>query len=419
MLKILKNLEKLNFYEKLFLFFPIILILRPVIINSFLILVTLILMYKIFQKKYFHIIKNERWIWFFLLFIFYCIFRSFFSLNPNLALQSGISLFRFIAFALFIFLFIQDTKNFNIIIKFWTIVLILCCIDTLIQYFFGKDIFGFPRVGGERLTGPFGNHQVIGAYLSYISVPLVFYYFSKITNFSFNKQFILFIIYFLLFITIALTGERLSFIIFLCSSIVIFFFNFRIKKFFYLITLIFLILFCIYYFSSYFQNRAHQFYLTIIDFSNSPWGRLYHSGYLVFKSDVFFGVGLKNYSIICDTQIIDPLKVTQQNIHQFCSTHPHHLYLEILSETGIIGFVLLFLTFRNFFSSIITKIKKLKNNQTYEEYKGLLFGNILILFIYFWPIKTSGRFFTTFNGSFFWFNLGMALLITKDFYKKK
>ena len=70
MLKILKNLEKLNFYEKLFLLFPIILILRPVIINSFLILVTLILIYALFQKKYFHIIKNEAWIWFFFIIYF-------------------------------------------------------------------------------------------------------------------------------------------------------------------------------------------------------------------------------------------------------------------------------------------------------------------------------------------------------------
>jgi len=44
---------------------------------------------------------------------------------------------------------------------------------------------------------------------------------------------------------------------------------------------------------------------------------------------------------------------------------------------------------------------------------------LLILLIYLWPIKTSGRFFTTWNGSFFWFNLGMALLITKDILKKK
>ena len=132
----------------------------------------------------------------------------------------------------------------------------------------------------------------------------------------------------------------------------------------------------------------------------------------------FFGVGLKNYRIICDTQIVDPLKNSQYNVSQFCSTHPHHLYLEILSESGIIGFLLLFSTFVTFFSSIFNKIKKLKNNKMYQEYKGLLYGNILILFIYFWPIKTSGRFFTTWNGSFFWFNLGIALLITKDFYYK-
>jgi O-antigen ligase len=78
---------------------------------------------------------------------------------------------------------------------------------------------------------------------------------------------------------------------------------------------------------------------------------------------------------------------------QFCSTHPHHLYLEILSESGILGFLILFFTFSNFFTLLVKKIKKLKSNKVYIKYKGLLYGNILILFIYFWPIKTSGRFF--------------------------
>jgi O-antigen ligase len=167
-----------------------------------------------------------------------------------------------------------------------------------------------------------------------------------------------------------------------------------------------------------FNYRINEFYSTIVNFKNSGWGRLIHSGYLVFKSNILFGVGLKNYATVCDNQIIDPLKDIVGVSQHFCDTHPHHFYLEILSESGIIGFLLLLLTFGSFFSSIIQKINKLKNNLNFNEFKGLLYGNLFILFIYFWPIKTSGRFFTTFNGSFFWLNLGMALLITKDFYNK-
>jgi O-antigen ligase len=417
MLNNFKNLLRLTFYEKLFLLFPIVLILRPVAINIFLVAVTIILIYEVLKRKYLYILKYEAWVWFFLFFISYCFFRGLFAADPIPSLKSSISLIRFLAFSLFIFLCISNLKNFKIILNFWTVILVLVCIDALIQYFLGKDIFGFPRVGGERLTGPFGNHQIVGAYLSYISVPLIFHFFSKIKNFNFNELLVLFFIYFLLFFTIALSGERLSFIIFLCSSLVIFFLNFRIKNFFYLLILIGCILLSLYFFSSYFNSRIQQFFFTINDIPNSPWGRLFHSGYLVFKSNIFFGVGLKNYSIVCDTQIVDPLK-DLKNIHQFCSTHPHHLYLEILSETGVIGLLLLFLTFGSFFYLIVKKIKKLRNNKLFEEYKGLLYGNILILFVYFWPIKTSGRFFTTFNGSFFWFNLGIALLITKNFYNK-
>jgi O-antigen ligase len=417
MLKNIKSFTRLTFYEQLLLLFPIVLILRSTVINIFFILIIFIFIYELFKKNYLSILKYETWVYFFLLFIFYSICRGFFATDKMLAITSAISLVKFLTFSLFIFLCIFNIKNLNFIIKFWTAILVILCIDTLIQFFFGRDIIGFEK-SNLRLTGPFGSRQVIGAYLSYISIPLLFYYFSKIKNFNLNKNYLLFSFYFLLFITISLTGERLALITFLSSSIVIFFIFFRIKIFFCLLILIFSILFSIYYFSPSFNVRTTHFFLTIKDFPNSAWGRLYQSGYLVFKSDFFFGVGLKNYRIICDTQIVDPLKNSQYNVSQFCSTHPHHLYLEILSESGIIGFLLLFSTFVTFFSSIFNKIKKLKNNKMYQEYKGLLYGNILILFIYFWPIKTSGRFFTTWNGSFFWFNLGIALLITKDFYYK-
>jgi O-antigen ligase len=416
MLRNLRNVIKLTFYEKLFLLFPIVLILRPLVINVFLILITFILIYEFYKKKYLYIFKQEIWISFFLLFIFYSISRGFFSTDAPLAVKSSVSLVRFLAFSLFIYLCIPNAKNLNIIIKFWTILLILLCIDTIIQYFFFKDIFGFTKLGIWRLTGPF-DRPVIGAYLAYISIPIISYFFFKYKNFNFNNKILLFLICFFLFVTIGLTGERLSFIMFFSSLIVILFFNFRIKNFIYLLIIVFCVLLFMYLFFLPFNDRINQLYSTIIAFPESPWGRLYHSSYLVFKNNFFFGAGLKNYSIVCDNQIIDPLKGLE-NIPQFCSTHPHHLYLEILSESGILGFLLLMLTFGIFFTSIVKKIKKLKSNKVYKEYKGFLYGNILILLIYFWPIKTSGRFFTTWNGSFFWFNLGIALLITKEFYKK-
>jgi O-antigen ligase len=418
MIKNLNKLIYLTFYEKLLLLFPVILILRPVVINIYLILLTFILIYEFFKNRYVYIFK-EIWVLSFVLFILYTIFRGFFATDPFLAVSSGVSLIRFLSFSLFIFLCIPTAKNLDLILKFWIFILILLCLDTLIQYFFFKDIFGFPIIeSNSRLSGPFGRHAIIGAYLSYISIPLLFYYFSNFKKLNFYKKLLLFFIYFLLFIIIALTGERLALIIFFFSSLIIFFFNFRLKNFFKLTILICIILPIIYYSSLSFNNRINQFYSTIKNISSSPWGRLYQSSYLVFKSNIFFGVGLKNYSIVCDTKIIDPLKHIE-HMPQFCSTHPHHLYLEILSESGILGFLILFFTFGNFFTLLVKKIKKLKSNKVYIKYKGLLYGNILILLIYFWPIKTSGRFFTTWNGSFFWFNLGMILLITKDFYKIK
>jgi hypothetical protein len=369
------------------------------------------------KKNYLNIVKEEKWIWFFLFFIFYSIFRGFFARDFVLAVTSSISCFRFLSFSLFIFLCVKNLKNLNCIIDFWIVILIILCVDSLFQYFFLVDLFNFPKQQ-LRLTGPFGKHQIIGAYLSYISIPLFFYFFSRIRNLDFIKKFLLFLFYFFLFITIAITGERLGFIIFLSGSVVIFFSFLRIKHFVFLLFLISCFILILYYLNTTFYTRINELYFTIINFKNSGWGQLYYSGYLVFKSNIFFGVGLKNFATVCDNEIIHFLKEVASASTHFCDTHPHHFYLEILSESGIIGFLLLLLTFGSFFSSIIHKIYKLKNNSNYKKFKGLLYGNIFILFIYFWPIKTSGRFFTTWNGSFFWFNLGMALLITKDFYKK-
>ena len=52
----------------------------------------------------------------------------------------------------------------------------------------------------------------------------------------------------------------------------------------------------------------------------------------IWQKNKYFGVGLKNFRYVCDEKKFD--KFTQKKF--LCSTHPHNLYLEILSETGLI-----------------------------------------------------------------------------------
>jgi hypothetical protein len=73
---------------------------------------------------------------------------------------------------------------------------------------------------------------------------------------------------------------------------------------------------------------------------------------------------------------------------------------------------------KGYFKIVLIFIKfvlnEIKNNVNFKKYSSIALGNALILFIYFFPLKTSGSFFTTWNGSFFWFNLGLLLLMIKD-----
>ena len=158
-----------------------------------------------------------------------------------------------------------------------------------------------------------------------------------------------------------------------------------------------------------FKARTNDLISILSNFYSSSYGRLYESSFLLFEKKPFFGVGFKNYRVDCDNQI-DP---RPNSPWQFCSTHPHNLYLEILTETGIIGFVLFFLIFYYFFIYVLNKIKNNIPNKNYQKYSSLIYVNLLIIFIYLWPLKTSGSFFTTWNASFFWLNLGFVLLILR------
>jgi O-antigen ligase len=242
----------------------------------------------------------------------------------------------------------------------WLALVVLVCLDSIYQYFFLKDIFGYPIGPGYpeqsiRLSGPFGKRFVVGAFVTFTSIPIISYYLNRLKEFSFVKKIIFILIYFLLLLTVALSGERLAFLIFTTASILIFIFHLNFKKIIVSLLLIFSFLIGIYFKSETFRVRATDLNHVVTNFYDSSYGRLYESSYILFKKNYIFGTGFKNYRVDCDSQV-DP---RPQSPFQFCSTHPHNLYLEILTESGLLGFVIFTITFIFLINFIRKEIKRL------------------------------------------------------------
>jgi hypothetical protein len=411
-MKFISQFKLLSFYEILLLIVPFAQILGPTYLNIILISSSIFFLYELYKKRTLREIRFN-WVFFFIIFYSYNIIRGFFASNSMHALQNSFSQIRFLFFALFIFFCIKTIKNIRFILNIWAVLILLVALDTLYQYYFSKDIFGYELQGEKgsivRLGGPFDTSLRVGGYIAFLSIPIFFYYFKKFKILNILEKIFFLFFYFFVFLILSLIGERMVFLIFLFSSLVIFFFIMNLKKFIISLLLIIILLFSIYNFNTSFRLRFTDMKSISLNIYESSYGRLWESSFILFKNNKIFGVGLKNYRVNCDKQI-DP---RPQNEHQFCSTHPHNFILELLVETGIIGFILFFIFYYKLLLFLITKIKTLKNKLILEEYLGLFYGNILMILIYIFPFRTSGSFFTTWNASFFWLNLGIALLLTK------
>ena len=70
-----------------------------------------------------------------------------------------------------------------------------------------------------------------------------------------------------------------------------------------------------------------------------------------FKENIIFGISYKKFRSECSNKIYDYeySKITENIEFNGCSTHPHNIYLEILSEQGIIGFILFLLLLKELY----------------------------------------------------------------------
>ena len=112
---------------------------------------------------------------------------------------------------------------------------------------------------------------------------------------------------------------------------------------------------------------------------------LIRTAYNMFLDEPITGHGPKMFRVICKDEKyavgISP-----------CMTHPHNFYIQLLAETGIIGFSFLFSVFIYVLYCAYRQFKSivLRQKRYLSDYQVCLLAGILITV---WPLTTNGNFF--------------------------
>ena len=98
-----------------------------------------------------------------------------------------------------------------------------------------------------------------------------------------------------------------------------------------------------------------------------------------------------------------------------CSTHPHNFYVQLLAETGVIGFSFLFSAFCYVLYCAYRQLKSivLKKKRYLTDYQVCLLAGILITV---WPFSPNGNFFNNWLAIVYSFPIGFYL---QSIYSKK
>lgn len=391
--------------EYILYFIPLLIILGNAYINfAFLTIFFLYLISCLIEKKIIYSDADE--FKYFLFFYIYLLFNSFLADDIKTSLLRTIPYFKFFIFILVFKNLIEKRKiNIKKLTLIWFSSIFILSLDIIYQSIKGHNIFNYISPYKTRSSGFFFDELVAGGFLVSLTSICIFLLFKK----NENLLIYLFLIFFL--VVIFLTGERANLLDFVIILICINFFCIKtnlIHKFVSIILVSLVLVFMILSLDN-FKDR----YLTTISFSKnknlnlietyltSEYGSHSISSILMFKDNLLFGVGNKNFRIVCN-QYKDKVIQFQKKIDKIdrdlyphgCGTHPHQFYYELLSEHGLIGFlIIMFLFFKLLFKNFSLKNKS-----------NLNFVCFIYIILYFVPILPSGSFFSTLPSTFFWIN---------------
>ena len=347
------------------------------------------------KNKYF----KKRFIFFFLIFYLYILSNSFFknfdyfpTFKEYLIDQKSIIFFfRYSFYFILIWYLFDVLKSFKkIFFKTILVTISLIGLDALYQYFNGVNLVGLSRINEHRLSGIFNDEYILGSYLLrlyFVLLPLYLFFFELKEK---KYQYIYLLINLFFFILIFLSGERTAFYLFLITLIISFIILKEIN-----LTIIFqaFIVFVVTIFftiSADTKIEQRMIYTTYDDFFNKNTKKVYfftkihHDHYmsakLMLKDNFLTGIGARMFKYECN-------KSKYSYYKNRCENHPHNYYVQIFSETGILGGIFILLLLVVVFFNFMFLFFKSKSNLNYN--KILIVSFVILIF----PLAPHANFF--------------------------
>ena len=367
----------------------------------------------------FYVLKENDWGWLkhktiklLLILYAYLIFNSFIALEPSFSWVRNLGFIRFIIFFAAINYFFNKHEYFKKIFLIWFVFFLILTFDIFLESARGSNILGFGN--GDRIFSFFKDEPVVGSFMSGFFLLIVSYFFQISRNNEKIKNYCILLLSCTFILAIILTGERSITIKILIAFFAFYLFinNFNFKEKVISLILIVSIFLTLFLNSSFLKMRYFDQFIKLFNSKDAIekslnsrvngrviYFQLYRSGIEVFKKNPVFGVGNKNYRVeTCTEKRHDDIYL--------CASHPHQIYIELLSEHGLVGALIILSIIFYLLFQILKEIQITRN-----KIQCAAFLLVLMTFI---PLLPSGAFFGDFSLTLFFINFSVMFAINKS-----
>ena len=342
------------------------------------------------------VVLREGWwfrtFWVKAAFVFWliCLVAAVTSSMPAYSFGEALVWFRFPLFAMAIAFWLgRDPRLLYLMILFTGVgTVVMCGILTAEVIIVGPQ--------GGRLSWPYGD-LVPGNYLAKAGLPAFVVAVALATSLKGATARLGSMVALLSIFLSVLTGERINFLIRACSGMIAAIaWKPRWRRVLLILSVELIAVVVVLHTRPDLGNRyVDNFIDNLPTHSESPYYRAAAPGVLAFDQAPLLGIGPGNLRYLCT-------EVTAAFDNYDCHPHPHNFYIQMLGETGLIGFV--------FGVVLLGSIIWACARPALRDRSNVVVATMWIVpFAFFWPIASTADFFGQWNNIFMWSAVAVAL----------